>query len=68
MRLSGIGILIFMIILIFDIDTTTNLFTEIISAFALIEVSICFILAGYYLFRIISISNKIKKQEREEDN
>lgn len=65
MRLSAIGVSIWLIIVIFDIDTTSNLFIDIVSTIALIEILICFIFSSYYLIRIIKISNKIKKQNKK---
>lgn len=68
LRLSAIGVSIWLIIVIFDIDTTANLFIDIISTIALIEILICFIFSAYYLIRIIKISNKIKKQNKKKIN
>lgn len=67
MRLSAIGVSIWLIIVIFDIDTTKNLFIDILATVALIEIFICFAFSMYFLIRIINISNKIKKQERKEN-
>ena len=67
MRLSAIGVSIWLIIVIFDIDTTKNLFIDILATLALIEIFICFAFSVYFLIRIINISNKIKKQERKEN-
>jgi uncharacterized Tic20 family protein len=67
MRLSVIGVSIWLIIVIFDIDTTKNLFIDILATLALIEIFICFAFSMYFLIRIINISNKIKKQERKEN-
>ncbi len=67
MRLSAIGVSIWLIIVIFDIDTTKNLFIDILATLALIEIFICFAFSMYFLIRIINISNKIKKQERKEN-